>query len=311
MRLTTFLGIAVLLGLSGCADFSCFSSCHRHSQNSTSLVDFLYPNGAEPPSADAQPQLHLPLRIGLSFLPSNGIGTLDGPSAAQKEALLEQIRQRFISRKFVAEIIVIPDYYLEGKRGFEGLEGVQRLYNVDLMALVSYDQVAHEDANNWSLGYVTIVGAYVLKGTRHDVSTLVDLAVVDPATHSLVLRAGGVDSRHGNVTLMGEDRQLRQASQQGFAAATSQMIEHFDTALTAFETDVREGKAKVRVVSNDSHGGGGSLSPWLLLMLAPLALMRFRRRTPEALTSGGQMHRCPGCGQIANLPRRGPNAPHS
>ena len=62
----------------------------------------------------------------------------------------------------------------------------QRLYGVDLMALVSYDQVAHEDDNNWSLGYVTIVGAYFLKGTRHDISTLVDLAVVDPATHSLV-----------------------------------------------------------------------------------------------------------------------------
>jgi rhombotail lipoprotein len=61
------------------------------------------------------------------------------------------------------------------------------------MALVSYDQVAHEDDNNWSLGYLTIVGAYVLKGTRHDVSTLVDLAVVDPATRSLVLRGGSLD----------------------------------------------------------------------------------------------------------------------
>ena len=80
--------------------------------------------------------------------------------------------------KFVADIVVIPDYYLQGKAGFEGLEGVQRLYGIDLMALVSYDQVAHEDDNNWSLGYVTIVGAYVLKGTRHDISTLVDLAVV-------------------------------------------------------------------------------------------------------------------------------------
>ena len=133
---------------------------------------------------------------------------MNGLDAAHKEVLLQEIRQRFISRKFVAEIVVIPDYYLQGKRGFEGLEAVQRLYGVELMALVSYDQVTHEDDNDWSLGYVTIVGAYFLKGTRHDVSTLIDLAVVDPATHSLVLRAGGVDSSHGNVTLVSENRAL-------------------------------------------------------------------------------------------------------
>jgi rhombotail lipoprotein len=91
---------------------------------------------------------------------------------------------RFSSRKFVAEIVIIPDYYLRGQNGFEGLEGVQRLYGVDLMALVSYDQVVHTDENIWSLGYLTIVGAYVLKGSRHDVSTLVDLAVVDPVSRS-------------------------------------------------------------------------------------------------------------------------------
>ena len=208
MRGISWLGLLLTIGLSGCADWRCFSSCQRHTQNSTSLVEFLYPNGDAPPVQDAQPQLRLPLRVGLAFLPSNDAAQI-GPDAAQKEALMQEIRKRFASRKFIADIVIIPDYYLRGKRGFEGLEGVQRLYGVDLMALISYDQVAHEDDNHWSLGYVTIVGAYVLKGTRHDVSTLVDLAVVDPKTHSLVLRAGGFDTRHGNVTLIEENRRLR------------------------------------------------------------------------------------------------------
>ncbi len=191
-----------------------------------------------------------------------------------------KIRKRFVSRKFIAEIVVIPDYYLQGRRGFEGLEGVQRLYGVDLMALVSYDQVAHEDDNNWSLGYITIVGAYFLKGTRHDISTLVDLAVVDPVTHSLVLRAGGVDSSHGNVTLARENRDLRESSAQGFAAATAQMIDHFDSALTAFESDVREGKANVKVVSNHgkpTSGGGGSIDWHALLLLISMVATAARR----------------------------------
>jgi len=281
MRMYPWLALTAMFGLAGCANLACFSSCQRHAQNSTSLVEFLYPNGSPPPAENSQPQLHLPLRVGLAFLPSNGDMRI-GLDAAQKESLLQEIRQRFVSRKFIAEIVVIPDYYLQGKRGFEGLEGVQRLYGVDLMALVSYDQVAHEDDNNWSLGYVTIVGAYFLKGTRHDVSTLVDLAVVDPTTHSLVLRAGGVDSSHGNATLARENRELRESSAQGFAAATAQMIDHFDGALTAFESDVREGKANVKVVSNHgkpSGGGGGGSLDWLsLLLLLPLMIARIRNR---------------------------------
>jgi rhombotail lipoprotein len=280
MRIGTWVGLAMMVGLTGCANWTCFSACQRHTQNSTSLVDFLYPNGAAPPAQNVQPELHLPLRVGLAFLPSRGPEGENGLDAAHKEALLQEIRRRFISRQFVAEIVVIPDYYLQGKRGFEGLEGVQRLYRIDLMALVSYDQVGHEDENNWSLGYVTIVGAYVLKGTRHDVSTLVDLAVVDPATHSLVLRAGGFDNRHGTVAWVNESRSLREDATDGFTAATQQMIEHFDTALTAFESDVREGKANVRVVSNQhgSSGGGGSLDGLVLLALLALALAGARTR---------------------------------
>jgi rhombotail lipoprotein len=279
MRVSILFGLAMTVVLTGCADWHCFSACQRHTQNSTSLVDFLYPNGAVPPAQNVQPQLHLPLRIGLAFLPSRGPEAENGLDAAHKEALLQEIRARFISRKFVAEIVVIPDYYFQGKRGFEGLEGVQRLYGIDLMALVSYDQVGHEDDNNWSLGYVTIVGAYVLKGTRHDLSTLVDLAVVDPATHSLVLRAGGFDTRHGTVALINEQRSLREDATDGFTAATRQMIEHFDGALTTFESDVREGKANVHVVSNQrgsSGGGGGALDGFFLLTLLPLAVRRLR-----------------------------------
>src|ERR1700722_18406758 len=277
MRMYPWLGLAMIFGLSGCANLACFASCQHHTQTSTSLVEFLYHNGSAPPAQDAQPQLHLPLRVGLAFLPSNGEPRI-GPDAAQKEALLQEIRKRFVSRKFIAEIVLIPDYYLQGKSGFAGLEGVQRLYKIDLMALVSYDQVAHEDDNDWSLGYVTIIGAYVLKGTRHDVSTLVDLAVVDPATHSLVLRAGGFDTRHGNVTLFDEPLRLREAAADGFTEATRQMIDHFDSALTAFEGEVRDGKANVRVVSNQrgGGGGGGTLDWEFLLALLPLSMIRAR-----------------------------------
>jgi rhombotail lipoprotein len=203
------------------------------------------------------PELRVPLRVGLAFLPGPAAGGADGLDEAQKERVLERIRERFATRKFVADIIVIPDYYLANTRGFSGLQGVQRLYNIDLMALVSYDQVTHLDQNQWSLGYVTIVGAYVLRGSSQDTATLLDLAVVDPATRSLVLRAGGTDARHGTTTLIDEQRVARAANAESFRVASDQMIEHFDAALTRFEADVHAGKANVRVVTRGHPGGGG------------------------------------------------------
>lgn len=282
-RTLALTGVAALM-LCGCTALDALMGTPngaRQSHNSSSLVEFLYPNGSAPPAENQIPELKVPLRVGLAFLPSDG-GS--GPTAAEREALLEQIRQRFSSRKFVTEIVAIPDYYLRDKRGFEGLQGVQRLYTVDIMALVSYDQVEHMDENEWSLGYVTIVGAYVLKGSHHDVATLVDLAVVDPVTQSLILRAGGTDSRARNSTLVDQPRAAREASAASFATATTQMIDNFDVALTKFEADVRAGKANVRVAKREGgggRGGGGGFAPVPLAVLLVFATCAARRRRTE------------------------------
>jgi rhombotail lipoprotein len=273
-------GFAVLLALgtlalAGCVNLTCLPYCGGQMHHSSSLVDFLYPDGRLPPPDTERPQLRIPLRVGLAFLPSANALAAD-LDEAQQEALLERIKQRFASRKFVTDIVVLPDYYLAGHRGYAGLDGVQRLYGVDVIALVSFDQQTHLDQNDWSLAYLTIVGAYVVKGSRHDVSTLVDLAVVDPQSRQLILRAGGTDLRHGNTTLIDAARKTREANITGFNAATDQMIEHFDAALTKFEADVRSGTAPVRVVSKNATGnpgGGGALGGGFIGLLL-LALAR-------------------------------------
>ena len=280
--LTVFV-ILLSASLGGCAASGslCAPWCDTSHHSSSSLVEFLYPSGKAPPHENSVPELHVPLRVGLAFLPPRGAA---GPDAALREELLERVRRHFSDRRFVSEIVLIPDYYLDAQRGFAGLEAVQRLYSVDLMALVSYDQVMHGDVNEWSLGYLTIVGAYVLKGDRYDVSTLVDLAVIDPATRSLVLRAGGVDTRHGNTTLIDAQRESREASSAGFGAASDQMIDHFDHALSDFESQAKAGQASVRVVRRggaDAAGGAGAFTwPWLMTLLGVVAARgRWRVRT--------------------------------
>lgn len=284
-------GLGACALLSGCALLEhtvCMPNCTSQQRHTSSLVNFLYPDGNPVPPANTVPELHVPLRVGLAFLPSQAGSGPAAIDAAQKQELLERIRQRFASRKFVSEIVIIPDYYLTGERGFAGLDGVQRLYNIDVMALVSYDQVTHTDDNRLSLGYLTIVGAYVLPGSSQSSATLVDLAVVDPATRSLILRAGGTWSSHGTSTLIEADRNARKASAEGFAAATDQMIANFDAALTGFENDVHEGKANLRIVTGSTSGsrGGGAAGPWELAGLLGLAGLPVARRIREAHNKG-------------------------
>lgn len=284
MRKPLLLLIVASTALSGCAildDALCGFGCERRSTNSSSLVGFLYPKGEVPPADDSIPELKLPLRVGLTFLPASG--NAPGLDAVARAELLESVRQRFIARQFIAEIVVIPDYYLAGARGFDSLAGLQRLYNLDLLALVSHDQVTHSDDNALSLTYLTIVGAYLVPGSRHEVTTLVDLAVVDPATRSLLLRAGGTDSQSRTTTLVDKSATSRSSQQKSFENAGAHMIEHFDVALKQFEESVRSGKARVRVTRRPSGSGGGGGAVDGILVIAALGLIaaRLRRRRLE------------------------------
>jgi rhombotail lipoprotein len=276
-RIAVILVLSASVALAGCSMFFERSACKGGcvAGSSSSLVEFLYPEGVPPPT-DTIPELRIPLRVGLAILPSRPGRIVTSLDATQKQDLLERIRERFSSRQFVSEIVIIPDYYLASARGYAGLAGIQRLQNIDVMALVSYDQVTRQNDNKLSLGYLTIVGAFILPGTSRDTVTLMDLAVVDPATRSLVLRAGGTSSGHGLSTLVDANSDARKASVAGFDAATTQLIANFDAALTAFETDVRAGKANVRVVKRNS-GGGGAFGAVELLVLALLAVCLHRR----------------------------------
>ena len=296
MRIRIALGLVALCWLLGaCAPLNalyCAPQCANRVHNTSSLVGFLYPNGAAPPPENTLPELPVPLRVGLAFLPSQSVYLAGGPTAARQQELLERIRARFASRKFVGEITIIPDYYLSGGTGFEGLEGVQRLYDVDVMALVSFDQVTMSSEMKFrSLAYLTIVGAFIVEGSEHDVSTLVDLAVVDPKTHSLILRAGGTDNRRGTSTMLDKPRETRYTANESFSHATDAMIDHFDAALVKYEADVRAGNAQVRVVNKDGspRGGGGAFDLFAALLLLPVALLRLVRRSRSGRAGGARL----------------------
>ena len=265
--LIVLTSVAAACLVCGCAGL--FGKGVQRHGRSSSLVEFLYPGGA-PPVQPTVPVLDLPLTVGVAFLPPVG-GPASVIDEADKQAILQQVQQRFSQRGFVREIVAIPDYYLSSQRGFEGLAGIQRLYDLDLVALVSYDQVSRQHGNELSLTYLTIVGAYLFPGTSQDVHTVVDLAVVDPATRSLVIRAAGMDSRGGVSNEVRAGARLQQRGSDSLQAAGHAMVANFDAELLRFEDQVRAGTARVKIAN---AGGGGSVDRVLLALLAILYVFR-------------------------------------
>jgi len=236
--------------------------------SSSSLVDYLYPDGAIPaPPSAAMPYLELPLRVGIAFVPG-GQG-----SATQQAELAATVAKAFADRPFVADIQVIPHTYLHSARGLTGMQQVARLFDVDIMALISHDQLALSGERESAILYWTIVGALAVKGNTNEVHTLLDTAVFDVATAKLLFRAPGTHHGAGNATMVNSARALRELQQEGFAAATDQMINNLDTELERFKETVKNGR-RVEVAWRPGFGGGS----FGTLGLCLLGLCYLRRR---------------------------------
>ena len=262
----------VLLLMTGCA--ALWGGEGRQGVSS-SLVDYLYPQGEVPPRQDGVvPNLKLPLHVGLAFVPSRS-GSDQVLTEAYRVDLLNRVKAAFAGRDYIREITVIPDAYMRSGKGFAALEQTARLYDIDVMALVSYDQVAHSDETKASFLYWTIVGAYVIKGNKNEVQTFVDTAVFDVPTRKLLFRAPGVNTVKSSSTLVEVERDTRKAREGGFEKAMADMTVSLDKELAVFKERIKtDGSVKVTRAGNE--GGGGAIDPAMLL-LAGLTLLLRRR----------------------------------
>jgi rhombotail lipoprotein len=238
----------LLLGLSVLLLAACSSLWNHTNQqtNSSSLVNYLYPNGQMQEHQPTIPTLALPLRVGLAFVPQNRWGGYRLPET-ERIKLLEKVRTSFLDKPYIADIQVVPEIYLRGQNGFSGLEQLGRLHGFDVMALVSYDQVFASADRGSSLFYWTIVGAYVIPGTSNTVNSFVDTAVFDLDTRQLLFRAPGTDVQERRSTAVESERTKARLGAVGFDLAMTEMIPNLDHELERFSDRVREGELEVQV----------------------------------------------------------------
>ncbi|MGH8135727.1 MAG: rhombotarget lipoprotein, partial [Steroidobacteraceae bacterium] len=234
---------------------------------SSSLVDYLYPQGEVPPRQEGPvPNLNLPLNVGLAFVPSRA-GSDQVLTEAYRIDLLNSVKAAFAGRDYIREITVIPDAYMRSGNGFAALEQTARLYDIDVMALVSYDQVAHSDETRASFLYWTIVGAYTIKGNKNEVQTFVDTAVFDVPTRKLLFRAPGVNTATSSSTLVDVERNTRKTREGSFKKAMADMTVSLDKELLVFKERIKTDRS-VTVSRAGDQGGGGSMDlAWLAMLL--------------------------------------------
>ncbi len=268
---------ALLLLLGAC---SIFGPSVKNRQ-AASVVDYLYP-AAQPPEPSAQPlaRLKLPLRVGLAFAPQNGMRQI---SSGERNEMLMRVKTAFADRPFIAQIEVIPEAYLRPRGGFENLDQVARMFQLDVICLMSYDQIQYMDDNPMSMLYWTVVGAYVIPATKYSTHTLLDAAVFDVASRRLLFRAPGVSHISANRPPAVASEYARESLGKGFGQALDHLIPALQTELDGFRERVKNDatvKVEPRPGYSGYRGGGGTdlLAIALLLMIAACYARAIRPR---------------------------------
>jgi len=256
----------------------------------SSVVDYLYPNGSETIVKPSIPVLNIPLKVGIAFVPGKpsqssgdnfwkaavGAGAF---TEANKADLLEKVADNFRARKFVSEIEVIPTMYLTAGGGFSNLEQIRTMYGIDVIALVSYDQVQFTDEGWLSFTYWTIIGAYMIAGEKNDTSTMLDTAVFDIQSKKMLFRAPGTSNIKGRATPINLTEELREDSMKSFEEAANNMIANLDKQLSGFRAKIKKNPEKVKVIYSkgyskgvsggySSGGGGGIFGPIEITLLS-------------------------------------------
>lgn len=243
-------------------------------KHASSVVDYLFPDIKEPVVTPGIPVLTLPLKVGIAFVPADSAKGKSGRQVRgdfpvyqdgvlaltekRKADLMQEVANHFRKYPYVKEIEIIPSAYLRPGGSFANLDQIRTMYGVDIIALLSYDQVQFTDQGSLSFTYWTIVGAYVVPGQKNDTHTMLDAVVYDIASRKMLFRAPGMSLIKGSATLVNQSEELRADSDKGFSAAASEMIVNLDEQLAHFREKVKERPEEYKVVRTAQYTGGGT-----------------------------------------------------
>jgi rhombotail lipoprotein len=138
---------------------------------------------------------------------------------------------------------VIPTPYLKDRGGFDNLRQIAKLFNLEVIALLSYDQIQYSEPNKLAMLYWTGIGVYLVPGDQYDIHTVLEATVFDVRTRKLLFRAPGTSTVKGSAAWIKFSDSSRQARSEGFEKALQQLIPNVDAALQGFRKQAQHDPA--------------------------------------------------------------------
>lgn len=280
MKIRNLVLAVALIAVTGCGTF--WLGRDPGERHASSVVKFLYPNSLDHVDKPGVPVLTLPLRVGVAFVPEDTARRTEhfskspGLSEQEKVSLLRAVSDEFRKYPFVKSIEVIPSAYLRPEGSFENLDQLRSMFGVDVIALVSYDQLQFTGTTRWSLAYLTVVGAYLIDAERNDTHTMLDAVVYDIASRKLLFRAPGLSEVNGSSNPINFEEQLRADRVTGFHRASSNLVVNVDQELAAFRQRIQEKPEEVKIVRSPGYTGAGGAGLFELLAVVALAAVAWR-----------------------------------
>lgn len=248
-----------LVGLLLVACASIESSSKQH--HVASVLAYLFPGKeATPVISDAVAEIQVPFRLGVAFVPDQE-GSVFRLPETDRLKLATEVSKSFATYPFVSGIIAVPSVYLEAGGGFANLDRIAALLNLDVIALVSFDQVQNAGASGWSFLYWTGIGAYMVEGDQYDVLTVLEMTVFDIKSRRLLMRGGGMSTIKGSATMVGFGERAREARTRGFEEAMQKLIVALHGEVKAFRERAPK-DPKIRLILPPGYKPGASASEW-------------------------------------------------
>ena len=237
------------------------------------MVEYLYPKKAEPVEVAQAPVLTFPMYVGIAFVP-------EGPAShyrdtlllteTEKLVLMREVGKHFKQYAYVKGIDLLPTQYLTPGGSFENLEQLRTMFGIDVIVLLSYDQVQFTDTGWGRYGYWTLVGAVVLEGEKNETATMVDAAVYHISSRKMLFRAPGTSRVKNSSTVVHAEEELRHDSENGFRMAATNLVVNLQEQLDLFKEKVKSEPEQYQVAFKKGHtaesvGLGKLDSSWLLL----------------------------------------------
>lgn len=190
----------------------------------------------------------------------------------EKFDIMNKIAKNFKKYSFLESIEIIPSTYMRRNGSFNNLDQIKRLYDIDVIALILFDQTEFINETYLSFTYWTIIPA-----TKNDMHTMLDATVYDIESRKMLFWAPGFHQGTSRSTLIGIDEEKRNNSIISFYKASDELIINMEKELEILKKKIKDNSDKY-VIKRDKRYTGGSSDFMLIVIVLLLIYHLFKNR---------------------------------